>query len=207
MTTINGAAIMVMAAEAEQPSPVVGSRPCRITRPLHVRPDYVGRFGRAWRVNLVAARKGIMIQPGMTPDALVAHWVLEAPWSSQVVHSYSWLLIHLRFAFDKPVRKYLPDATHELALLALHPEADRAAMLGAPTDLNAWLRPPVFAAHIAEKSDEAAVTRAFRAIELVCAGRLSPHPTHIRAWAELFGGNMMMEVAAQAAAVEKEGQS
>ena len=91
----------------------------------------------------------------------------------------------------KPVIKYLQGATHEVHLHAIHPEADRAVMLRQPIDPQNWLAPPVFAAQIAESDDAAAFARAALAVELVCQGRVSPHPAHVGAWVELFGDNML----------------
>lgn len=195
MADANNTIVLAGTAAADEPlSPVVGARPCSITRPLFAPPSTRGRFGRAWRVNLGAARK--KLPHGTPPDAVVAHWVVEAPWSSEVVHSYSLILTHLRFTLHhRPVVHYLEGATHELALIAIHPEADRAPMLTEPTDPRVWLQPPVFAAQIAATSDEIAAARAAHAIDLVCEGRLSPHPTHARSWAQLFGDNMLRHAA------------
>lgn len=171
--------------------PVVGPARARISRPLlGVAPAVRGSYGRAWLSDLDAIRRARSL---LAPrDALLAHWVVEAPWSSLVVHSYSLLLMHLRFMFGKrPVIEYLQGATHEVHLLAIHPEADRAAMLCGPIDSQNWLAPPVFAAQIAEPDDAAACARAARAVELVCQGRVSPHPAHVGAWIELFGDNML----------------
>lgn len=125
-------------------------------------------------------------------DAMVAHWIVEAPWSSEVVHSYSLICVHLRFELPlAPVVRYIEGATHEVALLAIHPQVDRIHMLHEPVRMDSWLRPAVFAAQIVAKDDAAAINRCGHAVELVCAGRLSPHPTHARDWAELFGDNML----------------
>lgn len=178
--------------EDEPLAPVVGSRQCRITRPLAAPAAHRGRFGRAWRVDLAVARKKLPF--GAPPDAVVAHWLVEAPWSSEVVHSYSLICIHLWFTFfNQPVTRYLEGATHEVSLIAIHPEADRAAMLIEPTDPRVWLSPQVFTAQIIASGDEAAAARVGHAVELVCDGRLSPHPTHARSWAHLFGDNMMRQ--------------
>ena len=148
MSKINGVPVLGSAIRpGELLAPVVGARPCRISRPLSVTPDHRGRFGRAWRVDLTAARKKVPL--GAPPDAMVAHWVVEAPWSSEVVHSYSLVLTHLRFdMFHASVVRYLEGATHEVALIAIHPQADREAMLSAPMDMGSWLRPAVFAAQV-----------------------------------------------------------
>lgn len=171
-------------------SPIIGSKRCRVTRRMLSTHAMAGPWARAWRVDLHAARKHLPL--GAPPDATVVHWIVEAPWSSQVVHSYSLIVAHLRLDLATvPVTRYLDGATHELALIAIHPEADRDAMLDAPTNMDNWLRPPVFAAQMKETSDDAADRRVEKAVELVCEGRLSPHPTHFRAWAVLFGDNMV----------------
>lgn len=182
---------MVDPAVADEPlSPVVGPRMCRISRPMPVQPDYRGRYARAWVVDIRTIRS--RLPPGAPPDATIAHWVLEAPWSSEVVHSYSLIAVHLRFDLHHaPVARYLEGATHEVALMAIHPMADREAMLRAPTEQDNWLRPTVFAAQFVASDDEAAGRRLMEAIGLVGDGRLSPHPTHFRAWAALFGDNML----------------
>lgn len=177
-------------ALSEPLAPVVGPRRCRISCPLTHPPTTRGRFGAAWRVDLGAVRR--RAGAGAAADAMVAHWIIEAPWSSEVVHSYSLIVVHLRFSLlHAPVVRYLEGATHEVALIALHPGADRAALLAAPASTDVWLRPAVFGAQIAASDDAAAVSRAGHAIDLICAGRLSPHPTHVRSWVELFGDNMM----------------
>lgn len=205
MSKINGTPFLTgIVTPGGNTSPVVGPRKCRITRPLRVVPDHSGYFGRAWLVNLRVARR--KLPPGAVPDAMVAHWVVEAPWSSEVVHSYSILLTHLRpDLFHAPVVYYLAGATHEVALNAIHPGADREVMLSAPTDMNNWLRPSVFASQIIEQSDEAAISRVGHVVDLICAGRLSPHPTHVQSWIRLFGDNMMR--VAQGPAPEKEGEA
>lgn len=125
---------------------------------------------------------------------MLEHWIIEAPWSHQIVHSCSLVLVHLRFMLDKrPVEKLIPGASHEVHLHAIHPEVDRAAMLREPVDPSRWLTPPVFAAQLAESTDAGARARALRAVELVCEGRLSTHPAHVRAWGELLGDNMLRQ--------------
>lgn len=195
------------AAGSEELPPIVNSRRCRITRPLLEPATITRQWGRGWRVDLDAARRKRLLQQTpmhrVLPDATVAHWVVEAPWSSEVIHSYSLILVHLRFdLIHAPVMRYLEGATHELALFAINPEADRGLMLRAPTDGRSWLQPAVFAAQVVEPSDEAVAARVARTVELICDGRLSPHPAHMRSWVELFGDNMMRQ--AQPACVSTE---
>lgn len=189
---INGVSLAGLAAEHEDLSPVVGPRRCRISRPLTAPVAHIGRWGRVWLVDLVAARKKLPL--GAIPDATIAHAILEAPWSSEVVHSYSLICVHLRprpLYLGRPVTQYLEGATHEISLIAINPEVDRLLMLTEPADPGVWLSPPVFAAQIVASGDEAAMARILHAAELVCAGSLSPHPTHVRSWVQLFGDNLL----------------
>lgn len=124
-------------------------------------------------------------------DATVAHWIVEAPWSHQVIHSYSLVLTHLRFTpGTKPPTKFLPGATHEVALWALNPMAPRDLLLRGPIDTTMWLA-LVYAGQIAEPTDSAATARIRRAAELVCQGRVSPYVEHVSSWIELFGDSIM----------------
>lgn len=180
---------------------VVGVRPCRISRPFDLPPTMRGPYGRGWKCDLAAAR--IEASRGAVPDATVAHWVVEAPWSSEVVHSYSLVLVHLRFQLGAgPVTRYMEGATHELTLWAIHPAAPREHLVQRGIDPSMWLAPPVFGAQVAEPTDAAAEERVRRAVELVCQGRLSPHPAHAGSWAEMFGDNMLRRASSSAALLE-----
>lgn len=140
--------------------------------------------------DLEAARRHAQL--GAPPDAEVAHWIIEAPWSSEVVHSYSIVLVHLRPIVGwSEVARYLDGATHGLALWAISPQTDRERLLREPVYPLDWLQPAIFAAQIVARDDGEAAQRVVHAVELVCAGRLSPHPTRVRDWAEIFGYNML----------------
>lgn len=194
MSRMNGVPVMTgvdaLSASAPLP-PVMGHVRARVAHPLRLPPDISGRLGRAWRCDLAAFRAAA--PQGAPRDAMVAHWVLEAPWSHEVVHSYSLVLLHLQYMIDKqPVVKHIPGASHEVHLLAIRPDIDRVVLI-TPSPIPmppAWIE-LAFAAQIAEASDAAAEARVRRAAELVCDGRLSPHPLHARAWAEIFGDNML----------------
>ncbi len=192
---VNGSPALAGAVAADAPlTPIVGRVRARIAYPMLAEPEVRGRFGRAWWCNLSTIRA--RLPKGAPPDAMVAHWVIEAPWSHQVVHSYSLMVVHLRHMMGRPPPpKLIPGASHEVCLQAIHPEAPRERFLGEPADPRAWIEPMTFAAQIAESSDEAATIRVARAVGLVCEGRLSPHPSHARAWAEIFGDNMLARAA------------
>lgn len=193
---VNGYSPELAGAASQDVLPIVGARQCRITRPLSAPAAHRGRYGRAWRVDLAAIRSRLTLF--RKPDAMVAHWVVEAPWSSEVVHSYSLVLAHLRFQLGgQPATRYLEGATHELALWAINPQAERADMLARPVEpQRQWLQPAVFAAQLVCPSDEAAEKAVFVGVELICSGRLSPHPAHARSWAQLYGDNMLRAASA-----------
>lgn len=202
--TTNGypaAPVLAGAAFPDRPArPVVGPRAARVAYPLDAPPTITGPYGRAWRCDLDAARRKMLVSGSLVPDATVAHWIIEAPWSDEVVHSYSLVVASLRFSLDhQPVTRYLEGATHEVSLWAIHPAAPRADMLAGPINPTMWLAPLSFASQIAEPTSEAAAERAARAADLVCQGRLSPHPEHARSWAELFGDCMLRRAEAPAA--------
>ena len=187
---VNGYPAVLAGAAPQQMTPVVGRARARVAFPMTKPASVLGQYGRAWECDLPAIRA--KLPRFAPPDAMLAHWVIEAPWSHQVVHSYSLMLIHLRYIIDRPPsRKLIPGASHEICLQAINPGAPRGRFLVEPADPRAWIEPMTFAAQIAEPSDEAAARRVVHAVELVCAGRLSPHPSHARAWAEIFGDNML----------------
>lgn len=178
------------AATSRQPRPVVGRVRARITRPLSLEPNISGRYGRAWSCNLDTAR--LSGSPGQPPDATVALWVMELPWSHQVVHSLLLGIVHLRYLPGRPRPEYyLEGATHEVHLFGLHPEADRAHLVLNGVDPRMLIRPPMFAAQMICGSDDEARTGARRAVWLACDGKLGSRPEHMRAWAEVFGDNML----------------
>lgn len=198
MTSVNGNPVLAGVLAGDQDLPVVGPRRCRVTRPLLAPATHRGRWGTAWRVDLAAIRSRLTVF--RNPDAMVCHWVVEAPWSSEVVHSYSLVLVSLAWRLGvRAAERYVEGATHELVLWAIHPMAERAEMLTRPTNVKVWLQPPVFGAQVVAASDEAAEKRLFGAVELICDGRLSPHAAHVRSWAALFGDEMLRRATAPAA--------
>lgn len=144
-----------------------------------VEPTIVGKRGRAW-----------LLEPAPFP-AGVATWLIEAGWAHPVWHSYILSVCHLRpLAADPKPILYLPDASHELILLALQPDQPRQKMF---TDRTAIypLVPPNFCAQISERSDVRAFQRArFAAVDVV-EGRLSPDTDFRHDWIARFGGHMV----------------
>lgn len=127
-------------------------------------------------------------------SAVVASYVVEAPWAHPAWHSYWICLVHLRPLPD-PKREtifYLPMATHEFWLYALDPDADRDAIIatGAPFGI---LKPINFSAQFIEATDLLAIGRIEAAIRDICAGTLTPDVDGRREWVRLFGDNMLKQ--------------
>lgn len=172
------------------PSTVLGGTTARVGRPIGATPHVRGRFGSAWLANLQAARK--KQPPGSPPDALVSHWIVEAPFADPICHSYAIILAHLRQLPNKPpATHYTPDATHEICLHAIDTRADREAMLTGPVNPNAWLTPANYASQFKARDDDEAHRRLADAVVLICGGRLNPSADWQHAWVQLFGDCML----------------
>lgn len=173
------------------PPPIVNPVRARIAYPLNVPPTHQGRYARAWEVDLPAIRR-TMVPQRLEPDAMVAHWVIEAPWCHQIVHSYSLVVLHLReLPGRRSVDKFRPDATHEIQLFGINPAAPRAQILTQPLDPSMWVTPPAYIGQIAVQSDTRAVAEAQHAVNLILEGRLSPDPRHVWSWAKIFGDDVL----------------
>lgn len=158
--------------------------------PITTPPAITGKHGRAWAVDLDAARRG-MQAIGRT-DATVSAWIIEAPWAHPLWHSYRLVLVHLRPMDDgRPTKFYIPGATHEIWLEALDPNHSRQpAIDGLPAHT---LRPMNFGAQFIEPDDAAAALRVAGTVQMVCDGRLSPDTDFIRQWVALYGDNMLRD--------------
>lgn len=150
-------------------------------------PDKQGAAGRAWRVDLAAMTAALAIPP--EGSAILASWIVEAPWAHPMWHSYNLTLVHLRPMADaRETFVYRDDASHELLLHALEPGHSREAMLrGRPR----WLTPANFGAQLVERSDTAAIARVEATVDLIIAGELNPDTDARRQWVALFGDAMI----------------
>lgn len=160
-----------------------------IDDPISLPPTQEGPRGKAWAIDLDAARATLKVAP--EADATVAGWIVEAPWAHPAWHSYLIVLLHLRPLADaRPTIFHLEGATHELLVMALNPESPREPMITGKARTN-WLEPANFAAQIIEPSDGAARDRIINAVQLIVDGKLSPDTDFIWQWSLLFGNNMV----------------
>lgn len=168
----------------------LGGEPApRSIAPLGIAPTIDGGYGRAWLIDIDAWRARL----GRSDDAMIAQWIVEAPFAHPIWHSYFISLIHLRpMADGRPTKFYVDGATHEIWVYALNPDVDRAPLIRDATGLGEALLSPInFAAQFIEIEDHLAVERGEQAVRDICHGRLSPDTDWRKAWAARFGSNMM----------------
>ena len=151
-------------------------------------PTIDGDYGRAWLFDTERLRKIIARE---YPDTTVATWMVEAPWAHPLWHSYFFAVVHLRPVEGLDTRFYIEGATHELWLYALDPAVPRQPMLDTG-DLR-YLHPANFAAQIIVADDTAAAAEIRHAVDLICAGRLSPDTDFKSAWISLFNDSMVLK--------------
>lgn len=138
----------------------------------------------------ICERRGIKAED----HAGVAEWLIHAPWAHPVWHSYFLTTIHLRDLPGKPPAViYLPNATHELLLYALDPDAACCEeIIRGEADVGAsCLQPANFAAQFIAESDDDAGGRIAETVVLVCNGELNPDTDARSSWVSLFGDNMV----------------
>lgn len=155
-------------------------------------PTIMGSFGRAWLCDHATFIARHAADPRASADAVLAHWLIEAPWAHPAWHSYSLILVHLRPIPDnRPTVFYLPGASHEMWLYALDPDSPREPMIRGRAP-PAWINPCNFSAQILEPADSEARVRIEDAVRRICAGTLSPDTDFIRTWMHMFGDNMIL---------------
>lgn len=155
-------------------------------------PDYRGKAGCAWRLDMDAVRQYHKLSAD--DDATLAFWVIEAPGSHPVWWWYRLGLVHLRPVPALAAHEtliYLPGATHEFVLEALNPDQYPPPIDQLPLHI---LLPANFAAQLICPSDAAAIkTIETQAIEPIVQGLLSPDTDYLHQWVERFGDNMVKD--------------
>ena len=169
---------------------VAGDGWAKIEKPIKRPPDIEGPDGKAWLCNIDVACERLGIKRSET--AMIAIWVIEAPKAHPIWHSYSLDVRHLRPNPGEDLHIYIPLATHEILLSALVPDCDRETAIAGGASL-VHLVPHNFAAQLVEISDELALGRVRCAVEMICAGRLSPDTDYTSDWIRLFGHAMIKE--------------
>lgn len=154
-------------------------------------PSVAGPHGLAWTCDLDAIRNRLGVAGA--DDAMLALWVVEAPWAHPLWHSYLISLVHLRPLPDnRRTIFYLPDATHELIVSALDPEAAREPVILGLANA-ATLQPDNFGAQFVAAADATARNVIKTTVQSICDGFLNPDTDARIQWVELFGDNMMCD--------------
>lgn len=148
-------------------------------------PSLVGNHGRAWELNLPAIR-----EENRKTDTTVAGWIVFAPWAHLAWSYYGICVIHLRDVPGvEPAHVSLPNATHEILVMALDPS--RVPDLKRPGSTG--LRPLNFVGQwietgaTDEERDNAAAERLRLTVGEILAGQLSPDTDFTNQWVARFG--------------------
>lgn len=150
---------------------------------LALPPTKQGPHGKAWRMDLAAIRAHLGKQ-----GAEIDTWIVEAPYSHPMWHSYMLAVVHLRPVDGFPAAVvHLPGATHEVMLYALDPShtprLDRNPRLLHPANFHGqWIA----------ESDEGAIAKVDSCVDLIIAGQLSPDTDFRRDWIALFSASNML---------------
>lgn len=122
----------------------------------------------------------IVVDKAATPDqaATVACWFLHCPGQSLFWDKYTISVIHLRpLPGVRPAQVRVPQATHEVLLLALEPEGEgRLAPVKEDQETWRFLRPINMCEQVQLPSDEAAIELLTLAVQRVLAGALWAEP-------------------------------
>lgn len=153
-------------------------------------PDRTSKFGRGWRIDLPAIRRAKNTQEG--DDASVCAWVVQAPWAHPVWSTYLIMTIHLRpIPRLKEPKILLEGATHEVFVIALHP--DHEVDLEDP--MQHHLTPFNFVGQWRAGTDYEAERKIEHTVDEILAGNLSPDTDYVRMWVERFSGSNLKEPA------------
>lgn len=146
-------------------------------------PDLLSSISKGWLFDdkAVAERLGMDINK----FASLRSWILFAPWAHPMWYFYLLVLVHLRPIEGMPAPKInLPNASHELFLIALDP--------GYPVPLNDrphYLTPLNFVAQFYAQDDKEAIRMIDEAALDVVDGRLNPDTDYTQHWIARFGSS------------------
>lgn len=148
-------------------------------------PTLTGRMGNAWRIDsdMVARRRGMEDDPR---KAVSLHqWLAYAPYAHPIWHTYLIVSFALRDAAGVPAAtKLLPDATHEVVVMALDPDHETYV-----DDFPKLLTPANFAGQFIEPDDDAANERIKRCVQDVIDGVLNPDTDYMQWWIRRFSAS------------------
>lgn len=140
---------------------------------LDTKPTKETLHGKAWQV------------PTTNTPYAVASWIVYAPWAHPFWAYY--LLGMVSLADDPnapPVIRYVDNATHELLVFAIAPDAP-PRVDGEPGSLR-LLHPKNFFGQIVATDAEAAA-RVEQDVDAILAGQLNPDTDAIRMWIARYG--------------------
>lgn len=145
-------------------------------------PDLEGPAGKAWKMD---GDSYLKLHPEKAPihEVTTACWILQCPAYHPVWHSYVISCVSLKNMEGLPPAVILlPNATHELFVIALNPNF--------PTTVNedfCFLEPINFSAQFIAENDEVASGRIEESVKEILAGVLSPDTDFMSMWVARYG--------------------
>lgn len=158
--------------------------------PVAAEPTMVGRAGRAWSIDLEAARANL--GGSHDNDATIAAWLVEAPWAHPAWHSYEIILVHLRPTVSGPEPSIaIPGATHEFWIFASDPRCRREEVIKGNI-IGSLLTPMNFGAQFIAADDAHAIQRVReQAVRPILDGAVSPDTDFIHQWTALWNDSLL----------------
>jgi hypothetical protein len=147
-------------------------------------PSMTGRFGRAWRLNLLPVGH----RPTADHDGTVAGWIVHSPGSHPFWSFYLISVVHLR-PIDgvKPATITRPGSTHEVVFLALNPEQPLPPSLTVDKDFAPQFLTPVDLVHqFAVQNDAVADEILTLIVSEIIQGGTMPDQDNRTRWAFLI---------------------
>ena len=132
-------------------------------------------------------------------------WGIDAPWAHPFWKQYALHLYELTTATEKPPTLYLPDATHEFLLYALHPSWKLEHDKPLSEQTYQHLDPPNCGYQFRADSNEAACKRVQAMVDEIVAERLSPDTDYRSRWDAAFADGYALVVSRLAQLAEEQG--
>jgi hypothetical protein len=135
---------------------------------LKEKPTAESKYGKAWRIDVTKMS---------SQHTTIVGWILHCPWAHPMWANYALAIVHLREAPGiKDAHKKFPEATHEIQVLALHPDWN-----GDPYALS-MLMPPNLIEQATFIDDIAASQWLGDRIQQILRAELSPDSDYRKAW-------------------------
>lgn len=143
-------------------------------------PDENGWHGSAWTFRDTILKHH-------PKSAVIAAWVINAPWAHPFWSNYLLTIIHLRPVPEiGPPMIYIQGATHEIVVYAIDPKWTVKR-----DEIPPLLHPANFASQFIARDDAEAAERASKSVREILDGQLSPDTDFTQSWIARWGDCMI----------------